>query len=74
MSDVRAADVRIKRGRWILSREMHEHASELLGPTFARCWPVDESFSFDALLQAIDAHEPDTDQGRSNGGARSSNR
>jgi hypothetical protein len=66
--------VRIKRGRWISMREMHGHASELLGPTFARCWPVDESFSFDALLEAIDAHESGIDQRRTNRRARSLNR
>ena len=47
--------VRLRRGRWILTREMHHHASELYGPTFARCWPVDESFCFDELLDSINA-------------------
>jgi hypothetical protein len=51
--------VRIKRGRWVLTREIHQHASELYGPTFARCWPVDQSFCFDELLDAIDAATPD---------------
>ena len=27
---------------------------DLLGPSFARAWPVDETPSFEALLQAID--------------------
>jgi hypothetical protein len=46
--------VRIKRRQWILMRDIHQHASALWGPTFARTWPVDQSFCFDELLNAID--------------------
>ena len=46
--------VRIKRRQWILMRDIHQHATDLWGPTFARTWPVDQSFCFDELLNAID--------------------
>lgn len=46
--------VRIKRKRWILARNIHQHAAALYGPAFARAWPVDQSFCFNELLQAID--------------------
>jgi cellulase/cellobiase CelA1 len=57
--------VRIKRRRWILTREMHDHASELYGPTFARCWPVDQSFCFDELLQSLDMATAEKKQAQS---------
>lgn len=47
--------VRIKRRQWILLRDIHQHASALWGPTFARTWPIDRSFCFDELLNAVEA-------------------
>lgn len=46
--------VRVKRRHWILLKEVHQHAAILYGPTFAHAWPVDRSFCFDDLLDAID--------------------
>jgi hypothetical protein len=51
--------VRIKHRQWILMRDIHQYASALWGPTFARTWPADRSFCFDELLEAIDAAVPD---------------
>src|SRR4028119_2174355 len=51
--------VRIKRGVWILTSEMHQRASALYGPAFARAWPADQSYCFDELLHAIDQETAD---------------
>jgi len=51
--------VRIKRRQWILIRDIHKHASALWGPTFARTWPIDRSYCFDELLEAIDGARSD---------------
>ena len=56
--------VRVKRHKWIVLKEVHKHASSLYGPTFAHAWPVDQSFCFDELLDAIDAVTPDFHSGR----------
>ena len=46
--------VRVKHRQWILMKDVHRHASSLFGPTFAHAWPIDRSFCFDDLLDAID--------------------
>jgi len=46
--------LRVKRGDWILLSEVHQRASDRFGPAFAYTWPVDQSYCFDELLQAID--------------------
>lgn len=46
--------VRVKHHKWVLLKEVHDHASFLYGPTFSNGWPIDRSFNFDQLLDAID--------------------
>ena len=46
--------VRVKHRKWIVMKDAHQHASSIYGPTFAHAWPIDQSFCFDDLLDAID--------------------
>ncbi len=43
---------------------------ELLGSSFTRLWPVDETPCFTQLLHAIDEADRDLHDARSSGGAR----
>ena len=43
----------------------------LLGPTFDRVWPVEETPSFSELLRAIDEADRELEQHRSEGPAKS---
>ena len=43
------------------------HDLGLLGPTFSRLWPVEETPSFNALLRAIDEADRELAHKQSNG-------
>ena len=44
----------MNRDRIVAVGLLTQHDISLLGPTFTRVWPVDETPCFDGLLQAID--------------------
>lgn len=52
--DVRTEQFSVNHGPIVAVGLLTQHDLNLLGPTFDRAWPVDETPCFEGLLQAID--------------------